>query len=132
MENDTRDSAPIRPYFMPRTIDFDSLPEDVKTALSAIVQPAYDELVLGAVTALERSAGATITFLLALEVLDHFQIGHTMNLSGMPCDEQDAARREKDLNRYLRVVTSKQKAAGFLLRLQQLRRTIDPVHASAI
>jgi len=46
-----------------------------------IVEPEYSELVLAAGNALERSMGASFTFLLAEEVLNHFEIGRQMNLS---------------------------------------------------
>ena len=66
---------PVRPYFIPPGINFEALPEPVRVALQAVVEPAYRELVLGVEGPLERSAGLTLAFLLSLEVLDQFQLG---------------------------------------------------------
>ena len=59
------DTQTTRPYFLPETVDFDTLPPAVRAAFTTIVEPAYRELVLGAVSVLERSAGASFVFLLA-------------------------------------------------------------------
>lgn len=116
--------APVRPYFVPEDVDFDSLPTAVKAAFETIVAPSYAELVLAAKTALERSAGATLTFLLSLEVLEHFELGRNLNMTGQPT-EQAAADREKMMLAHLRLVSTKQQAANFLMRLRSLRAKHD-------
>jgi len=66
----TAETKPIRLYFLPETVDWDALPQSVRTAFTTIIEPAYRELVLGARDALERCAAASFVFLLAEEVLD--------------------------------------------------------------
>ena len=110
----------IRPYFVPAGIDFETLPDAVKAVFTEFVEPNYRELVLGATTPLERTAGATLTFLSALEVLDQVELGRDMHLAGAPA-EKDTAERDKAMVRHLRLVSSKQRAESFLLRVSTLR-----------
>jgi hypothetical protein len=111
---------PIRPYFLPVDVDHDSLPEPVRIALDEIVEPAYRELVLGAATALGRSAGVSLVFLLAEEILGQFQLGGQMDFGQAP-DPSRRAERDKLIAAHLRVVNSKQQTANFILRLKDLR-----------
>ncbi len=108
-----------RPYFVPEGTDFAALPEPVRLAFCTIVEPAYQELVLGAPNALERAQGATFVFLLAEEVLSQFELGRQMNLSQTQVAE-DHERRERDLSRLLRVLGAKNSAFHALLRLRKL------------
>ncbi|MBL9085013.1 MAG: hypothetical protein JNK76_24630 [Planctomycetales bacterium] len=117
------DQAPepkrMRPYFLPETVAFDTLPRPVQVAFTTIVEPAYRELVLGAASALERSAGASFVFLLAEEVLNHFEIGRQMNLDQSQVAE-DRAQREQALARHLKLLSAKNSALGALLRIRKL------------
>ncbi len=108
-----------RPYFIPEDFDFHALPEAVKLAFIDIVQPSYEELVLGAATTLERSAGVSLVFLLSLELLDQFEIGRQMNLTAAA--NTNSTDRNEQIARYLRVVSAKQAAGNFIFRLQSLR-----------
>lgn len=108
-----------RPYFIPEETDFEALPESVRLAFCTIVEPAYQECVLGAPSALERAQGATFVFLLAEEVLSHFELGRQMNLSQTQVAE-DHERRERALSRMLRVFGAKSSAFHALLRLRKL------------
>ena len=38
---------PVRPYYMPQGVAFDALPEPVRVAFQAVVEPTYRDLVLG-------------------------------------------------------------------------------------
>lgn len=109
----------VRPYFLPENIDFDTLPEPVKVAFAAIVEPAYSELVLAAGNALERSMGASFVFLLAEEVLNHFEIGRQMDLSQTQVDA-DREAREKAMARYLKLLGAKTSALNALIRVRNL------------
>jgi hypothetical protein len=109
----------IRPYFLPETVDIDTLPRAVRAAFTTIVEPAYQELVLGATRALERSAGASFVFLLAEEVLNHFEIGRQMNLDQSQTAD-DRAQCEQALARHLKLVGAKNSALGALLRIRKL------------
>jgi hypothetical protein len=42
------ETEPIRPYWLPAGIDFDSLPNEIKVSISGLINPAYRELVLQA------------------------------------------------------------------------------------
>ncbi len=112
-------SARPRPYFLPETIDFEALPDAVKTAIDTIIQPAYEELVLAAVGALERSAGATIVFLLTEELFDQFELRRILINDGTS-PKLDGAEREKLLRSHLKLVNAKQSATQGLLKIRRL------------
>jgi hypothetical protein len=110
----------LRPYFLPPGVEWDAIPNSVRLALDAIVLPAYQEMVLGAPNSLERATGASLVFLLCLEVLEHFELGNRLNLSGVsPGDDQ--AELDRAISKHLKLVGAKQHAANFLARLQNLR-----------
>ena len=125
----TRSVPPARPYYVPASIDYDALPEAVKLVFEAVIEPTYRQLVLGVTTALERSAGITMTFLLSVEVLDQFEIGQQLNFA---VDSAAASGPERDrlIARYLRVVGAKQHAEKFLFRLHEVRAKHDMVNDS--
>ena len=118
METDTEPARSTRPYFVPEGIDFDSLPEPVKLALQTVVQPAYDELVVAAPNALERSVGASVVFLLTEEVLGQFELGRQMDFT-QTAGATDRTEREKALAHYLQLVGAKNSATNALLRLRR-------------
>lgn len=109
-----------RPYYIPASIDYDSLPAAVRQSFAAVVQPTYEELVLGAATPLARSAGVSLGFLLCVEILEQFELGRLLNYTGAAA-EADAADRDRLIARHLRLVGAKQHCASFLLRLETLR-----------
>ena len=49
-----------RPRWTPPGVDFGSLPQEVRRALAEIVDPLYEQLVLGVPDPLEESTGLTI------------------------------------------------------------------------
>ena len=57
---DAASPADSRPYWLPGDLDIDALPEGLRLAISQILTPAYEELVLAAPNALERATGAAI------------------------------------------------------------------------
>ena len=117
----TEPPAPARPYFIPESVDYNALPEPVRRALAHVVGPAYQDLVERAMTALERSAGVTLVFLLAMEVLDQFALAHATDFSAQ-ASGQGAPGRDKMIDAHLRLVGSKQASARFVLRLNLLRQ----------
>ena len=122
---DNPKTQPSRPYFLPVDIELEALPAPVRAAMTAIVQPSYEELVVGSKSSLERSAGVTLTFLLTLEILDQFQLGANLNLTGLLGAGADE-KREKLMRQHLRLVGAKQKAANFLMRIRILRAKRGP------
>lgn len=119
MKSNQTPNTSARPYFVPTDVDFEALPDAIKIAFQAIVQPAYDELVLSAPNALERAMGTSFVFLLAEEVLNHFEIGRQMNLSQIQ-SAADREQREQALSRYLKLLGAKNSALNALLRLRKL------------
>lgn len=115
------DAPAPRPYFIPKGLDFEALPEEIKLAVREIVNPAYRELVLGASDALERAAGATFVHLAWLELLDQLGLGEQV-AAGLPGGGVVGDLvHEEDLQNHLRLLGAKQKAAAFLLRLREFR-----------
>ena len=108
-----------RPYFVASDIDFESLPQSVKVAFQTIVEPAYTELVVSAPNALERSMGASFVFLLAEEILNHFEIGRDMDLAQTQAGA-DREQRDKALAQYLKLLSAKNAALHALLRIRRL------------
>lgn len=113
--------APIvRPYFIPASVDFENLPEEVRLALIGVVGPAYEDFVDRAKNALERAAGVTLAFALTMEVLEQFKLARVTDFSTLA--PPDAVPESgKLLDSYLRLAYLKQKSAGFLFRLHRSR-----------
>lgn len=109
-----------RPFWIPDGVNFDSLPAELKIAITGIVDPAYNELVLSAASGLEQSTGLTIVHLLWLEILDQIQLGKGFAENS---DEPDAFKhREKKIACSLRLVGAKIKTSNFLLRIHDFRQ----------
>jgi hypothetical protein len=110
----------IRPLFVPRNVDFNALAPELQTAITAVINPAYRELVLGAPEGLEKSTGLSIVYLLWLEVLEQQRLAETWQTAddgGMsPTD------RAEQIARHLRLVLAKVKVSSFLLRLRESRQ----------
>ena len=51
----TEETDAPRPFWIPDGVNFDSLPAELKIAITGIVDPAYNELVLSAASGLEQS-----------------------------------------------------------------------------
>jgi hypothetical protein len=113
-------AAEPRPYYLPPGVDLAALPKPMRLAFEAIVQPTYAELVLAAPTSLERAVGVSLHFLLCLEVLEQFELGHQLNFTGASAGD-DQAERDRAIAKHLKLVSAKQHAANFLARLQNLR-----------
>ncbi len=109
-----------RPFWVPAGASFDSLPEELKTAIIGVINPAYRELVMSASSGLEQSTGLTIVHLLWLEILDQIQLGKGVVKNS---DEPDTSKhRDTMIARYLRLVGAKNKTSNFLLRLHTFRQ----------
>lgn len=108
-----------RPYFLPETFDFEAQPAAFQAAYDAIIEPAYKQLVVAPLDALERAAGTTIVFLLVEELLDQLELGLQFDLAPTTT-RGDREAREKAINRHLRLVGAKQTAISALLRLRKL------------
>ena len=117
---DTAPDTALRPYWIADNMDIDALPAGLRLAISEILEPAYRELVIEAATALERATGASFVHLLYLELQEQFNLGHTM--PGTAVNGQ-VVNRQAALDRLLRLIGAKQKAANFLQRIKEWRET---------
>lgn len=117
-ESDFQNPGP-RPFWVPEGVDFDRLPQQLRTAIFDIVDPIYQSLVLEAQDALQKSAGLTVVSLAWLEILDQIRLGE--ELRDPDTAIQCSAEREKLIARHLRLAGAKIKAASFLLRIHEFR-----------
>jgi hypothetical protein len=116
-------STPIpasRLYWVPPEIPWESLPADLQVALTEIVGPCHDTLVVGEREPLAKAVGLTLVTLLTVEVLTQFELGEEF-LGKLPGAPADAKVRDKLIEKYLRLAGAKLKAANFLMRLKVLR-----------
>ncbi|MHC4874845.1 MAG: hypothetical protein ACYTGL_00015 [Planctomycetota bacterium] len=134
--NRSNHGPPVRPYWIPEGVDFSALPADLRTAISTLVSPAYEELVLRAKPGLEQTTGTTIVQFMWLEVLEMFEIGREF----MQVDSSPESRQERDakVSRLLKVVAAKSKASAFWVRIQDFRERhgalpggYDPIQRSS-
>ena len=108
-----------RPFFVPSDINFDDLSEELKAAIGGVIDPAYRQLVVEAGDELARSVGVTIVHLLWLEIIDQFELAEELDHALRPSATD---KRQKLIERHLRLVNAKSKAGNFLLRLREFRR----------
>lgn len=109
----------VRPYFVPDGVEWDALPPGLRVALEALVAPAYQELVVDARNALERSAGSSLTFLLVQEILEQFSITADVDLTAV---QKNFPARRQEMDPHLRLLNAKQKIANFIQRMAEVRR----------
>ncbi len=108
-----------RHYFLPETFVFEAQPEAFQAAYLAIIEPAYQQLVVAPRDALERATGITIVFLLVEELLEQQDLG--IEFDRAPSKARgDRDAREKAINRHLRLVSAKQTAINALFRVRKL------------
>jgi hypothetical protein len=118
-------SSGPRPLWIPPGLKFDALAPALQGAIKDIVDPAYDELVLQAQTALERSSGLTYVHLLWLELVEQIDLGKDMSQT-LPLGEGTGAHQEKML-RHMRLISQKDKVAKFLLEVQRYYERIGEI-----
>ncbi len=97
-----------RPRWTPPGVDLASLPKEVRAAVAEIVDPLYEQLVVGVSDALEKSTGLTVVHLVWQEILDQQQLGR-----GYQDDPLlgSLGNREEILVRHLQLVDAKVKAS---------------------
>ncbi len=122
-----------RPYFIPKNLDLGQLPHGFQEAVEHIILPAYEELVVRAASSLERTAGMTLCFQTWLELLEQFEIGHTIQeglprppIAGMPVNATKSYRgaflpNSLSLQRYLKLSARKEQIEKFLLQFRVAR-----------
>ena len=112
--------SPIKPHYFPEDFDFSGLPVRVQLAITTLVTPLHEELVLGAPTETERSMANSFAMLAAIELDSQFELGAKLNFSGTATPEE-RAERDRLIDRMLRLVGAKQRTAQFMQRLKTLR-----------
>jgi hypothetical protein len=108
-----------RPLWMPEGTDLVRTPVAIRQAAAEILCPAYEELVVQAGSGMEKSLGASLVYLLWLEILerydtkkDYCKFDLLLDVDGM---------RGLAIDRYLKLVNSKLRLSSMLPRLRQLR-----------
>lgn len=111
-----------RRRWRPPGVDFAGLPKDVRAAVAEIVDPLYEQLVVGVHDALEKSTGLTVVHLVWQEILDQQKLG-----KGYQDDPllESLGNREETLARHLQLIDAKVKASYVLVRLRELRHLWD-------
>lgn len=122
------DPEPDRPFWIPDGVDFETLPAELQTAITALINPAYNQLVVSASPGLEQSTGLTIVQLLWLEILEQIEIG--AGAGNAIADEAGHAEREAMIGRLLRVSGAKIRASSLLLRLREFYQRACSVGSS--
>ena len=113
--------GPRTPPWVPEGVGYDKLPEKVRAMIAEIIEPAYEQLVLRARDALEKTTGLTIVHLAWQEIVDQIDLARDYNNIGSVLNII-TPNREPLLDRHLRLVYAKFKAANYLMRLRDFRR----------
>jgi len=110
------------PLWAPDGVDLEVVPPEIKQAIAELVQPIYEQFVVNASDALEKSIGITISHLLWLEILEqldikreYIQIEAVLNISH---------NRPEMIERHLRLIDSKLRIGYFLLRIKELQNRL--------
>jgi hypothetical protein len=121
--HDMEVSEQVRPHFIPDGLTFDDLPPALRAAVTGLIEPAYRELVLEAPNALERAAGSSLVFLMWIELLDQFEIAsqHRGPRTAVSHPGDDTGARDEQIARHLKVISAKDRAANFILRMKVYR-----------
>jgi len=124
-------NSQIRPLFLAAGMDLDALHPELLAALEHIVLPVYERYVLSGQSPLETGTGMSLAFLLAQEILSQFAIGQESFGCLTPSPEQ-AAKRQQEIDRYLRLFGAKGRCTAFLQRIAEFRSRpgFDPVRES--
>jgi hypothetical protein len=100
-------------------VKFEEFEPALQLAITEIINPAYEELVLGARTALERCSGLTYVHLCWIEVIEQIDMAKEQG-KALPRGETRGANGWR-LHDHLRLVAQKDKVAKFLLELERFR-----------
>jgi hypothetical protein len=114
---------PNLPLWAPDDVDLNVVPQEVQQAVAELVQPLYNQFVIGAADALEKSIGVTISHLLWLEILEQFDIKREYikidALLKIPGNRHDT------IDRHLRLIDSKLRVGYFLVRIREHKNRIQ-------
>ena len=123
---DQADTQPLLPpipegRWTPPGIAFEMLPRPLQAALVELIGPLYEDLVLAAPDALERSTGLTLTHLLWLEILEQYELGRDYSvISGVLGTA--SPDRGPMIDQHLRLLEAKLRASHFLVQAREWAR----------
>ena len=109
------------PPWVPEGVAYDMLSERARTMIAEIVEPAYEQLVLRARDALEKTTGLTIVHLVWQEILDQIDLARDYEHVDSVLNIVTPAREDL-LQRHLQLIYAKLKAANYLMRVRDFRR----------
>jgi hypothetical protein len=115
-----QDRAGLPPW-VPSDVGYDRLPEKVRAMVAEIVAPAYEQLVVRARDALEKTTGLTIVHLVWQEIVDQIDLARDFNNVGSVLGIVSPAREDL-IERHLRLIYAKLKAGSYLMRVRDFRR----------
>lgn len=110
-------AATPRPYFFPEYLTINLLPYDLRKAFEALINPLYEQYVLNAPDALERSTGASLAYLMMLEVAQQTAMGNQV-LSAL---RGGRAPDASELAGLMRTLQAKERLGKHLMRCQEFR-----------
>jgi hypothetical protein len=113
--------GPGTPPWVPEGVGYDMIPEKVRAMIAEIIEPAYEQLVVRARDALEKTTGLTIVHLAWQEMVDQIDLARDYDKIGSIL-HIITPNREPLIERHLRLVYAKFKAANFLMRLREFRK----------
>lgn len=114
-----------RPFFIPAELEFDSLSLPLQQAITEIIDPLYEERVLQARTALERSEGLTYVILTWLELVELMKSMRILTES-LPRGQESLGDGIK-LGPYMKIIRQKNKVAKFLVDTERYFLQMPPV-----
>jgi hypothetical protein len=123
---DRADTPPVLPpiregRWTPPGIAFEMLARPLQAALVELVGPLYEELVLAAPDALERSTGLTLTHLLWLEILEQYELGCDYSVVSGVLGTASPDRGPM-IDQHLRLLEAKLRASHFLVQARECAR----------
>lgn len=112
--------SPSAPLWIPNDVDLELIPQEVRQAITQIVQPVYERFVLASDDPLEKSLGVTVTHLLWLEILQQADLKREyIEITAVLGSEKN---HQRDIDQHLRIIESKVKVGYLLTRIRELRR----------
>ena len=111
--------GPPAPLWVPNDVDLELFPDEVRQAITQIIQPVYERFVIASEDPLEKSLGVTVTHLLWLEILQQADLKREYSeITAVLGTQKDHGR---DIDQHLRIIESKVKVGYLLTRIRELR-----------
>ncbi len=111
--------TPGYPLWMPEGEDLKRMPVELRQAVAEIVKPAYDNLVVEASSGMDKSLGASIVYLLWLELLDQYDMKKMFCAAELRLGLD--GNRSLAIEHYMKLLNAKLRFGNVLIRLRELR-----------